>query len=226
MKLAKSCVDIALFTGTAQPMLDFWQGEVGLPYEEPLATGGGNLQHRHDLCGSVLKLNHARDGVPDAPAAGYRELWIARSGTTHPRQLADPDGNRVVLVPPGTEGVDQIAIRMQVRSAPSFEHWFGDVLGFEALAPGCFRCGETLFFFEESPDATLQTGIRGPGYRYLTIQVWSCDDEHRGVLERGGTEGMPPRTHGDVARFSMVCDPDGNWVELSQRASLTGPLPK
>ena len=34
-----------------------------------------------------------------------------------------------------------------------------------------------------------------------------------------------PVTLGDVARFSMVADPWGNQLEISQRASLTGPLP-
>jgi lactoylglutathione lyase len=56
--------------------------------------------------------------------------------------------------------------------------------------------------------------------------VWDCDEEHARILERGGREGVVPRTLGKVARFSMVCDPDGNWVEISQRASLTGPLPE
>jgi lactoylglutathione lyase len=31
-------------------------------------------------------------------------------------------------------------------------------------------------------------------------------------------------TLGSTARISMVRDPDGNWIELSQRASLTGSL--
>ena len=30
---------------------------------------------------------------------------------------------------------------------------------------------------------------------------------------------------GDTAYISFITDPDGNWIELSQRASLTGPLP-
>ena len=29
---------------------------------------------------------------------------------------------------------------------------------------------------------------------------------------------------GDVARISFVRDPDGGWIEISQRASLTGAL--
>jgi lactoylglutathione lyase len=31
-------------------------------------------------------------------------------------------------------------------------------------------------------------------------------------------------TLGEVARISFVLDPDGNWIEMSQRASLTGPV--
>jgi lactoylglutathione lyase len=67
--------------------------------------------------------------------------------------------------------------------------------------------------------------MRAPGYRYLTVQVWDCDEEFARAVEGGGTAGMAPRTMGEVARFGFVRDPDGNWLEISQRASLTGPLP-
>ena len=48
--------------------------------------------------------------------------------------------------------------------------------------------------------------------------------EHSGVLARGGREGDPPRTIGTTTRYSFVRDPDGNWIEVSQRAQLTGSL--
>ena len=35
MKLAKPHLDVALMTDRAEPMLRFWQDEVGLAYEEP-----------------------------------------------------------------------------------------------------------------------------------------------------------------------------------------------
>jgi lactoylglutathione lyase len=35
---------------------------------------------------------------------------------------------------------------------------------------------------------------------------------------------MKPTTLGTTARISMLCDPDGNWIEISQRASITGSL--
>ena len=37
-------------------------------------------------------------------------------------------------------------------------------------------------------------------------------------------EGFAPVTLGDVARISMILDPDGNWIELSRRASIVGSL--
>ncbi len=45
-------------------------------------------------------------------------------------------------------------------------------------------------------------------------------------MQAAGVEiGQPPRTIGQV-RYSFVRDPDGNWIELSERASLTGkPVP-
>jgi lactoylglutathione lyase len=66
--------------------------------------------------------------------------------------------------------------------------------------------------------------MRARGYRYLTAQVWDCDAEHAGIVSRGGAEGRPPATLGSTARISFVRDPDGNWLEISQRASLTGPV--
>ena len=67
--------------------------------------------------------------------------------------------------------------------------------------------------------------MTGRGFRYVTVQVWDVDGEHAGIVERGGAEGRPPITLGTTARISFVRDPDGNWIEVSQRASLTGPLP-
>jgi lactoylglutathione lyase len=41
----------------------------------------------------------------------------------------------------------------------------------------------------------------------------------------GVAEGAAPVTLGEVARIAFVRDPDGNWIEISQRSSLTGKLP-
>jgi lactoylglutathione lyase len=64
----------------------------------------------------------------------------------------------------------------------------------------------------------------GTGWRYITFQVFRVDADHARVLAAGGREAMPPTTLGTTARISMVRDPDGNWIELSQRASIVGTL--
>lgn len=45
------------------------------------------------------------------------------------------------------------------------------------------------------------------------------------MLEMGFEEVFGPVTLGDTARISFVRDADGGFMEISQRASLTGPLP-
>jgi hypothetical protein len=47
---------------------------------------------------------------------------------------------------------------------------------------------------------------------------------HTGARYHGGREARAPVTLGTTARVSMARDPDGNWIELSQRASITGSL--
>lgn len=224
MDLAKPHLDVALFTGDPEKSLAFWRDEVGLAYEELLPTGGGNQQHRFGVHGSVLKVNHPRAGLPQAPPSGYRELVVASAQPGAPRALESPDGVRLRLVPPGHEGVVGLGVRVAARDAEAQARFYGEVLGLPAAGAGAFRCGDSWLWVEQDATATPDAAIAGPGLRYLTVQVRDCAAAHRAVLGRGGREGAPPRRMGEVAIFSMVRDPDGNWIELSQRASLTGPL--
>ena len=224
MKLAKQHLDVGLFTNNEQAMLDFWQHEVGLPFEETLPLGGGVRQHRHAMNGSVLKLNAARDPINEAPPSGYRELTIAREAVAAPRSLVDPDGNRIMLVPPGFEGVTGIRVRMAVRNTDDFRRFFATAMQFDEIDASTFRCGDSLVTVAQDASAARTEPMRAPGFRYLTVQVYDIDTEHRGIVERGGDEGRSPVTLGSTARVSFVRDPDGNWIEVSQRASLTGPL--
>jgi catechol 2,3-dioxygenase-like lactoylglutathione lyase family enzyme len=226
MKLAKNHVDIGLYTDNVEALLAFWQRDVGLPFEELLPLGGGARQHRHALNGSVFKLNASRDPLPaDAEPAGYRELLIARPGVTAPQQLTDPDGNRVTLVPPGMGGVTGIGVRLAVRDASAFRDFYARCLELEIVAPDRYRCGDTLLIVYQEPNVRRTEAMRGRGYRYLTVQVFDVDAEHTDLIARGVEEGRAPVTLGNVARISFIRDPDGNWIEVSQRASLTGPLP-
>jgi len=227
MKLAKPRVDIGLSTNDIAPMLAFWQGEAGAPFDHLLPIRRGQNQHRHDVLGSVLKINEHADPLPDNPPTGYRELLIARPGVAAPRELSDPEGNRVTLVPPGHDGVTQIGIRMAVRDLAAHRRFYTETLGLteEPWASGAaFRAGETVLLVEQSPDAPSDAVMPGHGWRYITFQVFKVDEEHARVLAAGGREAVAPVTLGTTARISMVRDPDGNWIELSQRASIVGSL--
>ena len=224
MKLAKPHIDIGVMTDRLEEMLAFWQGPAGLPFEGLLPTGGGNHQHRHGANGSVFKLNHPRAGLPDVPLAGYRAMSIARAGLAAREELMDPDGNRLFLVPPGDDGIDGIALTVGVRDRAAHGRFYRDVLEFEEIGDGRFRCGDSLVLVDDDPSAVGDAAFQGRGYRYFTVQVFDCRREHARILEAGGTEGFGPRQIGEVALISMVRDPDGNWVEISQRGSLTGPL--
>ena len=227
MHLAKPRIDVGLFTNSLEPMLDFWQNRIGLEFDHLLPLGGGRRQHRHDLLGSVLKINHARDPLPDVPPSGYRELLIAREGLSDPEMLTDPDGNRVTLVPEGHLGITRIGIRLGVRDLAAHHDFYGRVLELEEIPADkgiAFRCGDSVILAEEDPDAPAGAAMDGPGWRYITVQILKVDEEHAAILARGGMEGTAPRTLGETARISFIRDPDGNWIEMSQRASLTGSL--
>ena len=227
MQLAKPRIDVGLSTNRLEALLPFWQTEVGAVFDHILPIRRGQNQHRHDVNGSVLKINQHVDTLPDTPPSGYRELIIAREGLSTPRVLVDPDGARVRLVPPGDHGVGQIGVRLAVRSLDAHRAFYRDALGLveEPATTGvAFRAGESLLLLEESADAPSDADMAGRGWRYITFQVFKVDADHARVLAAGGREALAPTTFGTTARISMVRDPDGNWIELSQRASIVGSL--
>ena len=228
MQLAKPRIDIGFRTNDVAPVLAFWQNEIGLPLEGVLPIRRGQKQHRHDLLGSVLKINEVEAPIPDAPLAGYRELLIAHESVAQPQTLVDPEGNRVTFVPPGMFGITRIGIKLAVRSIAAHRQFYTDALGLaEGRAAGnaaTFLAGDTVLLVEAAADAPDDAAIDGKGYRYVTFQVFAVDREHAHVLAHGGREAREPVTLGTRARISMVRDPDGNWIELSQLVTLTGSL--
>jgi lactoylglutathione lyase len=228
MDLAKPRIDFGLTTDNIEPMLRFWQHEVGLPFDHLLKIRRGHDQHRHDALGSVIKINHTEGPLPGGPPTGYRELFIARDGLAAPKSMVDPDANRVTLVPHGWRGIGQIGVRLAVRDVAAHRRFYTEALGLteEPWEDGAaFRGGESLLIVEAAADAPVE-GERpaAKGWGYITFQVFKVDKEHAFVLAHGGGEATAPVTLGTTARISMVRDPDGNRIELSQRASIVGSL--
>jgi len=227
MDFAKPCFDIGLSTNNLEDMLTFWQQQVGTPFDHMLPLGGGRRQHRHDAHGSVIKINHHRDPIKPNPPTGYLEVLIASDSVTGRTPLTDPDGNLVTLVPKGEGGITQMALRMGVRDVAKHSAFYRDAFALEEVtyAGGAgFQVGNGLLLIEHDANAPTDADMDGPGYRYITLQVFNADEAHQMALANGGVEAMAPTTLGETARISMVKDPDGNWIELSQRASLVGSL--
>ncbi len=224
MDLAKNHIDVGLFTNQRDAQMRFWQEDVGLAYDHMGKLGGGMQQLRHHMNGSILKVNHARDPLKPAPASGIVRLRIAREGLAAARALSDPDGNRVALVPHGEDGVTGIAIELEVNNRDAHDRFWRHVMQFESPARGIYLCGDTRVIVVGESRIERCDDWRAPGWRYTTVQIRDCVAEHEGVLARGGEEGRPPMLLGETVRYSFVRDPDGNFIELSQRASLVGAL--
>jgi len=238
MELAKRFLDVGVFTNRIDEMRVFYGERIRLPFEELLPVGAGVRQYRYGLLGSVLKLNHIREPLPPRAPGGYKRLAISDPHAATPSTLRDPDGNDIELLPCGERGIAQIEIHIGVTDVAAFEHFYGDALQAERLGAGRFKLGETIVTFEHdraavraeksgSASATEVIGaMRALGMRYITVQVRDCDREHRRMTSMGVWEGAAPVTLGAVARISFIRDPDGNFIEVSQRASLTGSLPQ
>ena len=236
MELAKRFIDVGLFTNRLDEMRAFYGERVRLPYEELLPVGGGVRQYRYGLLGSVLKINHSRDLLPSRIAGGYRKLSISDPRTPMPLPMQDPDGNDLELIPRGQRGVNQIEIQIDVTDEDAFDHFYGEALQADRIGAGRYQMGETVIAFRrdpaavrasKSPSATaveVVASMRAVGMRYITVQVRDVDAEHRRLMSMGVWEGAAPVTLGAVARISFIRDPDGNFIEISQRASLTGPI--
>src|SRR5262245_32066152 len=196
-------------------MRGFYCDDLGLPYEELLKMGGGIHQHRLGLHGSVLKVNNSREPLDDAPT-NFIALEINGTKTRH---LRDPDGTEVVLCP----DVERIAVHWASSAPERLAAMLRE--GFDAtdVLDGQVRVGTTLIVLH--PGGEPVGPVRSRGFRYLTVQVWDVRAEHANLLRRGWQEGIAPRKLGETAYISFVVDPDGSPIEISQRASLTGPLP-
>jgi lactoylglutathione lyase len=224
LALAKPALDVGLFTNRWDEMQAFYVDGLGLPYEELLPIGGGVRQHRLGLAGGVLKINDCRDPLDDGPT-GYAGLLLADATVAEPVPAVDPDGLDVVRVPPGYRAVTAAAVGLGVADPAAFDRFFTDALGADVVGEHAYRLGSTVLLVRHDPLAERAAAMRTRGFHYLTVQVRDVVGEHQRLLDLGVEEGAPPRKLGAVAMVSFVRDPGGNWIEISQRASLTGPLP-
>jgi catechol 2,3-dioxygenase-like lactoylglutathione lyase family enzyme len=226
VRLAKPSLDICLFTNNAAPLVAFWRDEIGLVPDDPIQIREGLMQHRLGCGKAVIKISEMAEPLPASPPCGYRELLIAGPGTRRSREaMVDPDGNRVRFVedPSRRAGV---GVDLHVRDLAATRHFYAAVLGLPVTdGPSVqIEIGDSRLCLVHDPEAVADPPVEAPGWRYITLQIYDARGLYASVMARGGRPGRPPRRLGDIARFALIRDPDGNWIELTQRASLTGPL--
>lgn len=222
MRLAKPQLDIGLFTDDIGPQRSFWGGRAGLRLDHELTLEPGWVQHRFDAHGSVVKVNHIAAGVPLRSPSGITGLTVAMEGRTGVWTGVHPGGDHVALVPPGAGGVIGVGITLTSADPDRLLGFYRDALEFEPIARDTVRCGESLITVAEGPGGRDTDDVIGPGFRYLTVQVFDADAEMAGIVRRGGRIVRDPVSFAGVARYGFVADPDGNWIEISARTSLTG----
>lgn len=221
-EIVKPAVDVGTATNHLALAQTFWGDTVGLRYDHLLKVGGGVHQHRYDLHGAVLKLNHHRAPLDEAPS-GFVALTTVGS-VSDTRLVRGPDELPVTLV---SSLPDDLRTEIHVEVADHGRAHAAWTTGLGAAADGDdVRIGETRLELREVPDRPRTQRRDGPGIRYLTIQVRDVEAAHAHALAHDLTEGLAPVRLGDTAYISFVRLPDGDWIELSQRASLTGPLPE
>ncbi|HKY90697.1 MAG TPA: VOC family protein [Nevskiaceae bacterium] len=221
MRLAKPHLDLGLFTEDLASHRRFWGEAIGLRLDHQIPFDDNWTQHRFDAHDSVVKVNHwARKPLPVRPPTGYVGLTIAWEGATG--ELRNPGGEWVRRVAPGTDRVTRIGITVRSPDPERLMRFYVDAMEFERRDAFTACCGDSLLFVEEGPGGSETEDFIGPGFRYLTVQIFDADRACEEVVARGGRLARSPIDFRGIARFGFVKDPDGNWIEMSARASLTG----
>ncbi len=79
----------------------------------------------------------------------------------------------MTLVPKGAHGVEGVAILLRVNDPAAHDRFWTHAMQFERVGEGRYRCGDSLVVVSERGKVESAVGQwRGPGYRYMTVQVW------------------------------------------------------
>jgi predicted enzyme related to lactoylglutathione lyase len=229
VELKKPQVDVGIFTSQLEPMQAFYGEKLGLEFESVLPVGGGFRQYRYLCNGSVIKLMHSREPLRSRRPGGYETLMIATPKMAVAEALPDPDDNTIELVPPGRDDVTQLEIRIGVRDVDAFGKFYTSAFGAVDIGNNRYKIGETIFgvYHEPAIRSPRMAAFANPlevvnamaelGIQYVTLQVRNCDAAFSALTAAGAAAAVEPSTFGTVARISFVRDPDGNFIELSQR---------
>ena len=135
----------------------------------------------------------------------------------------NPDGELITLVPVGFKGIKETAIKVKVNNLKSHANFYENVMGFKRENDRTFQVGNCFLFLDDVEERLFAGHWVNLGFRYLTLHVMKIDETFSGMVAAGAEVGEEPYAIGDIAKISFLKDPDGNWIEVAQRASLAGP---
>jgi len=215
MRFAKNCFDVGLMINQGHFRLADWTDGIGLELDHIIEVEG-LVQHRFQIGGAVLKVNVAAEPLPSSPRTGFVSFVIngRRFGLRDGSPF--PDGSA-----PTSTVLRQDGLHVEIAS-PSVDRamrFYIENLGLEEQDSATVRCGTGYLNFRVG-ETRGEPALIGTGMRYITLQVFDADSACSEVVAKGGTLGREPVSYGDVARYGFVRDPDGNWIELSARASV------
>lgn len=220
-ELSKPCIDVGYFTNNGAALNAFYSNEIALPSGAKLALEQGYDLYRFDVGGSALKVNDLAAPIPRA-IVNYARVAIPSRNVETRRELRDPDGNPVDLVPIGHDGITQLGISWVLPSEAVIRDFAEKTLGAEHIGGLNYRFGNTTILFEEDPQARRANALEAQGLSYVTLHVADLPTAHRHLIGNGCTQAIPPTPFRDITAYSFVRDPLGGWIEVSQRADLTG----
>jgi len=218
IRYAKPAFDVGFATNHLAGFRLLFETQLKLEYDQLAKLGGGFHQHRWKQGQSIVKVNHARDALEATPPGGYRGLTLA---FTLAAAVSTPDGAPIHL-----KRMDDIDLELNAVTADlaAFARFYGNMLGLAPDGRNGFRLGRSRIVAKKGKTRRIDDW-RARGLRYMTVQVYDCDSVMAALGDAGAEIGAPPRTLGQV-RYGFVRDFDGNWIEISERASLTGkPVP-
>lgn len=215
MRFAKDCFDVGLMVPADRFDLSQWNAIPGLHLDHVLNIASYQ-QHRFHCGDAVLKVNVGQaPPAPDSPTG----LVAFRVGAN---AYAIRDGAPVVVEVESAPSVTPPALDIIIET-PSVEtmmQFYTDAFGLAKAGPQTVQFGPARLVFRTVTAAPPPPSLDGTGIRYLTFQVFDADSACQEAIAKGARLGREPISFGEVARFGFVLDPDGNWIELSARASI------
>ena len=100
--------------------------------------------------------------------------------------------------------------------------FYRDGLGLPVDATGTVSLGDARLCVADIGPVARSPDWRGPGLRYITLQVMDARAALGQALANGAEGADSLRDLGELVRFAFIRDPDGNFIELSERTTFTG----